>query len=71
MPKRTFTAEFTVDIDASTRRTFPEGWSGDVDDEIAEAADKAGVTGKAAPKKGKAEAADKAGEPAPEGDAAP
>ena len=44
MKQRTFIRDFTHDIDESTRKTFPEGWSGEVDDDIAAAADDAGAT---------------------------
>ena len=58
MKQRTFIRDFTHDIDESTRKTFPEGWSGEVDDDIAAAADDAGATDKPAKsgKGGKAKA---------------
>lgn len=55
MKKVTFTKAFTVVVDAMTKLTYPEGWSGNVEDDIADAAAKEGcIEGK--PKaKGKAE----------------
>lgn len=52
----TFKKAFTIDVDAATKLTFPEGWAGPVDDDIAELAAEEGATeGKAkAAKKGKA-----------------
>lgn len=44
MPQRTFTSDFSFDLDASTRLNIPAGWSGEVTDEVAEAADEAGAT---------------------------
>jgi 2-oxoglutarate decarboxylase len=38
----TFIAAFTIDVDAATKLTYPEGWSGPVDDDIAEAAEAEG-----------------------------
>lgn len=64
MKTRTFTTDFSYEVDDSTRRTFPQGWSGEVEDDVAEAADAAGATDKPASKKGKAGATD--APPAPE-----
>ena len=52
----TFIAAFTVDVDAATKLTYPQGWTGPVDDDIAEAAEAEGaIEGKAkGGKKGKA-----------------
>jgi hypothetical protein len=50
---RTFTADFSYDIDESTRRTIPAGWTGEVDEDVAREADAAGATGKPAHKAAK------------------
>ena len=33
-----FTSDFTYQVDERTTRTIPEGWSGEVDDDVAELA---------------------------------
>lgn len=54
MPQRTFITDFSFDIDASTRLNIPAGWSGEVAEDVADAADEAGATKKSASKaKGK------------------
>lgn len=68
--KLTFTQTFTYEIDDRTSRTFPQGWSGEVDDDVAELAIDAGVVDEA-PKPKAAKKADKtpAEPPADEGKA--
>ena len=47
----TFIKPFTIIEDERTTTTFPEGWSGEVEDDIAElAAEEGAVEGKAKPK---------------------
>lgn len=60
MQHRTFTRDFSYDIDEATRRSIPAGWSGEIEDEVAKAADAAGATTRAAK-------ATKAAPPAEEG----
>ena len=69
MKKRTFIRDFIHDIDDSTRKTFPEGWSGEVDDDVAAAADKAGATDAPA-KSGKSDKAGATDAPAADAPAA-
>lgn len=45
----TFTKAFTIDVDAATKLTYPEGWTGPVDDDIAEMAAEEGCIKDAAP----------------------
>lgn len=68
----TFIKAFTLDVDAATKLTYPEGWTGPVDDDIAEMAAEEGCIKvdvpaddvPAAPAKGKAKAADADAPPA-------
>lgn len=52
----TFKKAFTIEVDAATTLTYPEGWTGPVDDDVAVEAEKEGcIEGKVkAAKKGKA-----------------
>lgn len=63
----TFTKAFTVEVDAATKLTYPEGWTGPVDDDIAAlAAEEGWIAAKAKaekPAKAKAEAAPAADAP--------
>lgn len=62
----TFLSAFTVEVDSATSITYPQGWSGPVDDEIADLAAEAGcIEAKAKPsRKGKAAVADAEAPPA-------
>lgn len=67
----TFKKAFMMDVDAATKLTFPEGWTGPVDDDVVElAAEEGCIEGKAKPKakRGKTVPVDPA---APAGDAPP
>jgi hypothetical protein len=47
----TFIKAFTIEVDERTTTTYPEGWVGEVEDDIAAAAAEEGaVEGKAKPK---------------------
>ena len=53
----TFIKAFTIVEDERTTTTYPEGWTGEVEDDIAaEAAEEGCVEGKAKPKSAKAAA---------------
>lgn len=58
----TFIKAFTIVEDERTTTTYPEGWTGEVEDDIAaeaaEAAEEGAVESKAKPKSAKAAAAD-------------
>lgn len=55
----TFIKAFTIVEDERTTTTYPEGWTGEVEDDIAAAAAEEGaVESKAKPKSAKAAAAD-------------
>lgn len=61
----TFTKAFTIQEDERTTTTYPEGWVGEVEDDIAEAAAEEGcIEAKAKPKVAKAK-----GDAAPAADA--
>ena len=61
----TFIKAFTIVEDASTTTTYPEGWTGEVENDIAELAAQEGcIEGKAKPK-------GKAGAPPAEADTPP
>ena len=60
----TFTKAFTIEEDERTKTTYPEGWVGEVEDDIAElAAEEGCIEGKAKPKVAKPAKADDAGAP--------
>ena len=66
MANVTFLREFSYDLDAATRRSFPEGWSGVVDDDVAALAAEAGAIEGVKPKgKVSAKPAADAGDTAP------
>jgi hypothetical protein len=65
MKNVTFTKAFTIVEDERTTTTYPEGWTGEVENDVAElAAEEGCIEGKAKPK-GKADAAPAGADNAP------